>query len=224
MEPFQSPNAPPEGADSGPSNWWTREAGGREVFKVALPLVISSLSWTVMTFVDRVFLKWESGDAMAAAFCRFDRLVLLLLCLPLGIAMYTSTFCFAVLLVRSGRSAIGLATWQGVWLSLLASPLMLLGIPLAPALFEFADHGTAIAQLEIDYFQILCWGAPAMLMAQALASFYTGRGKTSVVMVVDTIVALINVLLDYLWIFGYWGFPALGIAGAGWGDCGFRCG
>ena len=47
------------------SSWWRRTAGGREVVGVAVPLVVSSLSWTVMTFMDRMLLKWESGEAMA---------------------------------------------------------------------------------------------------------------------------------------------------------------
>ncbi len=55
-----------------------------------------------------------------------------------------------------------------------------------------------------------------MLVGQSLAAFYSGRGLTRVVMWVDAFFALVNVLLDYLWIFGHAGFPALGIAGAGW--------
>ena len=41
------------------------------------------------------------------------------------------------------------------------------------------------------------------------------------VMIVDASVAAVNLVLDYLWIFGYAGFPAAGIVGAGWAtvDC-----
>ena len=195
------------------TGWWGRAAGGREVCHVALPLVISSLSWTVMTFVDRVLLKWESGDAMSAAFAA-GTVWFAVLCLPLGIAMYTSTFVSQYFGAHRYRR-IGVSVWQGVWLSLVASPLLLMAIPLAPAIFALADHTSNIQQLEVRYFQILLWGAPAMIVGQALSAFYSGRGKTSVVMVVDTLVAAINLVLDYLLIFGKYGFPALGIAGAG---------
>ena len=69
---------------------------------------------------------------------------------------------------------------------------------------------------EVEYFQILCVGAPAMLIAQAAASFYSGRGETWVVMWVDAAAAILNLVLDYLWIFGYAGFPEWGVAGAAW--------
>jgi MATE family multidrug resistance protein len=55
-----------------------------------------------------------------------------------------------------------------------------------------------------------------LLVAQAASSFYSGRGNTAVVMWVDAAYAVVNLVLDYLWIFGYAGFPAMGIAGAGY--------
>ncbi len=115
-------------------SWWGRPAGGREVLTVALPLVISSLSWTIMTFVDRVLLKWESGDAMAAAFAA-GTVWFAALCLPLGIAMYTSTFV-SQYFGAGQHERIGLAVWQGVWLSLVVGPLLLLAIPLAPRFLQ----------------------------------------------------------------------------------------
>ena len=196
------------------TTWWGRPAGGREVLNVAFPLVVSSLSWTIMTFVDRVLLKWESGDAMAAAFAS-GAFWFSTLCLPLGITMYTGTFVSQYFGAHR-RERIGVAMWQGVWVSLLVSPLLLGAIFVAPALFGLADHATAVRQQEILYFQVLCWGSPAMLIAQALASFYNGRGQTRVVMVVDSSAAVVNLVLDWCWIFGHFGFPALGIAGAAW--------
>ena len=48
-------------------NWWTRRCGGREVLALALPLVVSTASWTLMHFIDRMFLLWYSKEAIAAA-------------------------------------------------------------------------------------------------------------------------------------------------------------
>ena len=214
MDPYAAPQTEPTTQDADSSSWWERPAGGREVCSVALPLVVSSLSWTVMTFVDRVLLKWESGDAMSAAFAA-GTVWFSAICLPLGIAMYTNTFV-SQYYGAERYERIGVAVWQGVWLSLIAAPFMLMAIPIAPSIFDLADHTSNIQRLEVTYFQILLWGAPAMIVAQALASFYSGRGKTKVVMVVDTIVALVNLALDWVLIFGKFGFPAMGIAGAGW--------
>ncbi|MEM8680721.1 MAG: MATE family efflux transporter, partial [Planctomycetota bacterium] len=85
-----------------------------------------------------------------------------------------------------------------------------------PSVFRFAGHNEGLASLEIEYFQILCIGAPAMLISQSLAAFFSGRGRTRVVMVVDALFAILNLGLDYVMIFGHAGFPAMGIGGAGW--------
>jgi MATE family multidrug resistance protein len=195
-------------------NWWTRPCGGREVFALALPLVISSGSWSVMHFADRMFLLWHSTEAMAAAMPA-GLLHFTLLCFPLGVAMYVNTFVAQY--HGAGRhDRIGPVVWQGVRIGLLAIPLFLLTIPLAPAIFAFAGHDPDMAALEVLYYQVVTFGAGGMLISAALASFFTGRGSTRVVMAVDCAAMVLNVVLDYLWIFGYGGLPALGIEGAAW--------
>jgi MATE family multidrug resistance protein len=182
------------------------------VLRVAWPLVISSLSWTVMTFVDRVFLNWVSGTAMSAAFSG-SMVWFMLTCLPLGVCMYANTFV-AQYYGAGQRERIGLAVWQAVWIAVGFTPLVLAAIPLAPSLFAWAGHSQEAHRFEVEYFQFLCYGAPGMLIAQAAAAFYSGRGETWVVMWVDAAAALLNVILDYFWIFGYAGFPEWGVAGA----------
>lgn len=194
--------------------WWQCPAGGREVLLVSLPLVISSLSWTVMSFIDRIFLKWLSGDSMAAAFSA-SMVWFVLLCLPLGVCSYANAFVSQYFGDKQ-YTKIGLSVWQAVWIAVLVTPIVLAFNPLAPWIFDLAGHEAAIRTDEVTYFQSLNWGAGGMLISQAAAAFYSGRGKTRIVMIVDTLFALLNVLLDYVMIFGNWGFPELGVAGAGY--------
>ena len=196
------------------TSWWRRPAGVREVLQIALPLVVSTVSWTVMTFVDRMLLNKSSSIAMSAAFSS-SMVWFAVFCLPLGICSYVNTF---VSQYHGDKqpNRIGPAVWQGVWIALAAIPFCLLAIPFAPMIFEWAEHGAEAIRMEVLYFQILCVGGPGMLIAQSLSAFYGGRGKTWVVMLVDTGVVIVNLALDWVLIFGYLGFPKMGIAGAGW--------
>jgi multidrug resistance protein, MATE family len=195
-------------------SWWGRPSGGREVLKVAAPLVVSSLSWTIMTFVDRMMLNWVSGTAMAAAFSA-SIAWFAILALPLGICSYANTFVAQYDGARQ-QNRIGLVMWQTVWLALGMGVAFLLVIPLASPLFQLAKHSGKTLEFEVQYFQILCVCGPAMLISQACSSFYSGRGQTWVVMIVDASAAMLNLVLDYCWIFGYYGFPEWGVAGAAW--------
>ncbi len=181
---------------------------------VALPLVISTSSWTLMYFIDRMFLLWHDPDALAAALPA-SLMSFSVMSFFWGLAGYVNTFVAQYHgAARPGR--IGLAVWQGVWVGLIATPLFLLMIPLAPAMFAAIGHSAHVQQLEVTYFSILSYGSTGMVASAALASFFTGRGRVWTVVLVDTAMALTNVVLDYLWIFGHAGFAAAGIAGAGW--------
>ena len=196
------------------NEWWVRPSGGREVLIVAFPLVISSLSWTVMTFVDRMFLNWVSGSAMSAAFSA-SMIWFLFLCFPLGICAYANTFV-AQYQGAERPKRIGMAVWQSIWVALLFLPFTPLLQWIAPTLFALGGHASEIQEQEVVYFQTLAIGAVGLLVSQAASSFFSGRGKTTVVMCVDTLFAILNILLDYLWIFGMFGFAEMGIAGAGY--------
>lgn len=196
------------------ARWWGRPAGGRDVFRVAAPLVVSSMSWTALNFIDRVFLKWYSGEAMSAAFGA-SAMWFATLCLPLGICAYANTFV-AQYFGDGQLRRIGPAAWQAVYVALASLPLAAAAYLLAPQLFRWADHPAEILELEVRYFRILCFGGAGMWICQALCTVYSGCGRTAVNMWIDAAFACVNAALDYAWIFGKWGFPAWGIEGAAW--------
>lgn len=196
------------------SSWWSRPCGGRDVLRLALPLVLSSLSWTILTFVDRMFLTWWSEEALAASFPA-AMLWWTLLCCPLGICMYAGVFVSQYF--GAGQvSRIGPIVWQAVWIGVFATPLTMVPIFFADAIFAAAGHSESVRSQEVIYFRILCYSIGAMLVSHAMSTFFSGQGKTWVVMLVDCGTVLVNIVLDYLWIFGHAGFPAMGVAGGAW--------
>ncbi len=73
------------------SRFWRGPSGMREVLTLALPMMISTLSWTVMHFTDRVFLLWYSADAVATALPA-GALQIAVMSFPLGVAYYVNAF------------------------------------------------------------------------------------------------------------------------------------
>jgi MATE family multidrug resistance protein len=198
--------------------WWSRPAGVRDVLQIALPMVVTTLSWTLMNFIDSAILMRVSGTAMAAAY-QAGIIWFAALSLFWGICSYSSTFV-AQFFGDEQPNKIGPAVWQGVWLALSFSLLVPIAQALAPSLFALFDHEAELARLETIFFQILCYGAPGMLMAQSLECFYSGRGKTWVVMIVDAGAVVINLILACVlvlgWRYGSWEIESWGVAGAAW--------
>ena len=193
---------------------WRREGGYREVLKIASPLILSMGSWSIMHFVDRMFLTWYNREALAAALPA-GVLNFTIGALFLGTAGYVNTFV-AQYEGAERPERVGSAVWQGIYLSIFAGLAMLLCLPLAPAIFGWTGHAPQIQALEVPYFRILCFMVGPAVMMAAVSSFFSGRGDTWTVMWVNFVAVALNVFLDYLWIFGKGGFPELGIRGAAW--------
>lgn len=203
--------------ESSPSeSWWLRTCGPRDVLRLALPLVISTASWTVMTFIDRMFLMWHmpQGHEMAATLPA-SMLHFSVLCFPLGICIYTNTFVAQYYGARR-YDRIGLALGQGMRVALFSAPVLLLMAPFVPQIFHWSGHEGLLVSFETIYYQVLSLGAVAVLANNTLRSFFMGRGATRTCMVVDCGGAALNVVLDAIFIFGLLGVPEGGIEGAAW--------
>ncbi len=185
----------------------------REVLRVCLPLVLSLSATTLMEFTDRIFLANYSIDAISAA-------------LPAGITSYLPIAFFggvggyagvfiAQYTGRGDEQKIGSVLWQGIHFTLGSGFILwLVAVFATGPLFLLAGHPPEVRVLEEIYFSILCRGAVLHVAMITLSTFFTGRGITRPVMVITLLGVFINIPLDYALIFGRWGMPELGIAGA----------
>ena len=200
-------------------NWWERSCGGKDVLRIAVPLVVSMMSLTLMQFCDRLFLTWYSEIDLAAV-VPAGALSWTSMSLPLGIAMYATTFVAQY--HGAGKSEeIGSITWQAIWIGFCCIPIYFTLSLFSEEIFSIAGHGAEMCWREAAYFRILSYGCPAVVINAGISSFFIGREKMTVVMVVNFVAALLNVGLDYLFIFGLTigenhALAAGGITGAGW--------
>ncbi len=193
---------------------WEGAGGVAEVLSVGMPLVLSHLSYTLQTFVDRLFLTWYSTEAVAGAmtgiFVTYG-----LIALFTGTGEYVTTFVAQY--HGAGRDdRIGPALWQGVWFALLAGAFCAALSPLAGPLFVFVGHPPAVQDAEITFATILLRGSAAPILMATLSSFFAGRGQTRAVLAANAIATTVTIVLDWAWIFGNAGFPRWGVAGAAW--------
>jgi len=191
---------------------WHDRGGFSEVLRLAAPLILSSGSLAVQEFVDRMFLSWYSPEAIAASMPS-GILYFTILSLFLGTASYVNTFV-AQYHGAARPDRIGPSLWQGFYVSLIGGLLLLLMAPLSPAIFEWIGHPVQVRRLEVRYFRVLCYGSLFPIANSAMAAFFSGRGKPWPVMWVHLLATAVNVVLNYILIFGRFGFPELGITGA----------
>jgi MATE family multidrug resistance protein len=192
---------------------WSAKDGYRESLVIGMPLVVSMLSSTVMTFTDRIFLGHYSLDALAASLPA-NVSAFLFLSFFLGVAEYTGVFV-SQYTGATRHERVGAAMWQGIWFSLPAGLFLASLCLLAEPLFSLAGHPPEVRAQEVVYFRILTLGGGPFLIGACLSCFFSGRGLTKPVMLVHTAATALNIPLDYCMINGFGPFPELGIAGAG---------
>ncbi len=169
---------------------------------------------TVMEFTDRIFLSHYSVDAISAV-VPAGVTAFLLLCFLGGVSGYVSVFIAQY--YGSGRpEKIGSALWQGLFFTLLSGLfLCLFALFATTLLFTLVGHSPSVRIQEELYFRILCYGGVLHVATQTFSGFFTGRGQTRPVMLANIVGMAVNIPLDYGLINGVWGFPELGIRGAG---------
>ncbi|WP_348771048.1 MATE family efflux transporter [Pseudodesulfovibrio sp. zrk46] len=171
------------------------------------------MSSTVMTFTDRIFLGNYSLEALSASLPA-SIASFLFFSFFLGVTEYIGVFVSQYTGAQRPER-VGAALWQGLWFCIPAGIFLSSLWFIAEPLFMLGGHAPEVRELEIVYFRILTLGGGPALVGVTLSCFFSGRGLTRPVMLVNMAAAGINIPLDYCLINGWGPFPELGIVGAG---------
>jgi MATE family multidrug resistance protein len=188
--------------------------GSRELLTLALPLIVSQSFMTVQVFLDTLLLSWHDPLELAASFP-----AVMWFWLPFALLQVTAGYASTFVAQYTGAKRphrVGPAVWQGIHFALLAGLLFLLIAPAAPWLIALGGHTPALQALEVTYLRCMSFAALPMLIMAAINGFFAGRGQTWTVLGIEAAGTGVNVVLAQLLIFGRFGFPEWGIAGAGW--------
>jgi len=189
--------------------------GYREMWRIAAPLILSMGAYTIMLFCDRIFLSRYSSVSIQAALPA-GALAHTLTCLFQAIASYSGTFTAHYYGAKKYDQCVH-STVQGLWLALASWPLILLLIPFGTWIMAISDHAPEVFAEERAYFSILMLTGIVVPLNSAIGGYFIGIGRTKINLLASVLGCMLNILLNYVMIFGHWGCPEMGIRGAAWG-------
>jgi len=108
------------------------------------------------------------------------------------------------------------ATWQGLYLAAAGSVIMILLLTHVHPVLALLNLEANTARITQGYLDAFAWGIPALLLLTALRGLTDGVGHTRVIMVFSVLSTLINLPMNYIFIYGKLGLPAMGGVGCGW--------
>ncbi len=197
-----------------PSPAVTNRTRWREILQLAWPLIVANSFWNLQLTIDRMYLGQHSTEALGAAMA-----VMGVFWVPMALLQQTAAYVMTFVAQFFGAKRmdrIGPSVWQSIYISVIGGVGFLFFLPLSAPLFTWIGHSEKLLPLEVEYFNALCYSAMPAALVAAASGFFTGLGDSKVIMKINCVGLVFNVLFDYLLIFGRLGFPAWGIAGAGY--------
>jgi MATE family multidrug resistance protein len=192
----------------------------RELARLAVPLAATQLAQMAILATDTVMLGHYSKEALAAG-ALGNAVYFLLWLLGSGMPMAVSPVIAHVQGEHSGggegrdRREVRVAVRMGLWsVAIVSLPLLCALIFTRPILMAFHQEPRLAADAAI-FVTGLAAGLPFALGFQVLRSFSTALSRAVPPLAVMGLAILWNVAFDYALIFGHFGFPRLGLLGAG---------
>lgn len=186
----------------------------RQLLALAIPVILAQVAQTAMGFVDTIMAGAVSATDMAAVAVGTS---VWLPAILFGHGLLLALTPTVAQLNGSGRrERIAEQIRQGYWLAFLVSLLIMVVLWNAGYLIRaMHDIDPLLAQKAEGYLHALLFGAPGYLFFQVLRNQCEGLSKTKPGMVLGFLGLMVNIPLNYIFIYGHFGMPALGGVGCG---------
>lgn len=180
---------------------------------MSLPMMISMLVQALYNIVDSYFVAKISENALSAVSLAFPIQTLMIAILG-GSSVGLGTVLSHSLGEKKFKKVTEVAN-HGIFITIIIYLIfVLIGIFAIKPFFASQTKDTEILNFGMDYLQLICIGSVGLCGQFLFERLLQSTGKTFYTMITQATGAIINIILDPIFIFGLWGFPKLGVMGA----------
>lgn len=189
----------------------------RDIWHIAYPILISLVMQTLINITDTAYMG-RVGEIELGATALVSVYYLTIYMAIFGFSVGAQIFIGR----RNGEGSyakIGDIVVQGILFLLgIATLFVLLSKWLSPILLSSIVSSSQIYEACIDYLDLRIWGLLFSAVSVMCRAFFVGITRTGVLMWNSIILTVSNVIFNYIFVFGAFGVPAMGIAGAALGS------
>lgn len=197
----------------------------RLLLNLSTPILTAQLAHQALSFVDTVMAGRVSAVDLAGVAVGGS------IWGPLFLFLYGVFLAITPMVAQlhgAGRTAeTGPLTRRGVVVAIPFAALAVVMLWSAGYIFERMDVGVDVARIASAYLKAISWGIPAVVLFLLLRNLSEGLGLAKPSMVIGLASVPLNVAVNYIFIYGKLGFPAMGGVGCGWASAvslWFMCG
>jgi len=190
----------------------------KKISKLAIPVMLSNLLQTVIAAIDMIMVG-QLGPIQIAAVGLANTLRLFILITLLSVAGGAISMIAQAKGSRD-KQQMSLVTRQSIVSGLLMSLILgIVGYILSEPLLNVMNQGGEQEAVVIgtEYLHVLFLGTPFLVLNIIVNKLMQGAGDTFTPLLLTITLVLLNVIFNYLFIFGWWFIPAFGVVGAALG-------
>jgi len=186
----------------------------KQILAISLPIMIGSAAQNVITLSDSVFL-YHVGESDFAAIGFVGVFYLIIMAIGYGFSRGGQILIARRCGAGDYRAAGGYFYAMLYFEALLALFFFFFIKYGCPYFFQFFIETEVILAKSLEYLEYRAYGIFPAFIGVSLIAFYTGIAKTTIILYDTVVLIAVNLILNYGLIYGHWGLPEMGIAGAG---------
>lgn len=185
----------------------------KKIIKLSIPIFIAQFAQTAMGFVDTVMAGGVSANDMAGVAIASS---IWLPCILFGVGVLMALIPLTAQ-AHGANDTTGIPSigQQGLYLALLLTVPISLVLYNAGYLIDIMKMDPILQDITIRYLFAILAAVPAFLLFQALRNYIEGLSLTKPAMVIGFIGLIVNIPLNWIFVYGKLGLPAMGGAGCG---------
>ncbi len=187
----------------------------KRTLRLSLPIIFGELSQMALHLIDTAMIGALGYKQLAAG-----ALVLAVLNIPFVIGIGMTISVSQLVAMSHGRKdgqKVSHYFYNGFWLCAATAVAISLSLVLGKNILFHLKQDAEVAALAVPFLELMGWSVIPMLLFMALKQFTDGLEKTRTAMIISMAALPLNIFINWLLIFGNWGFPRLELRGAGWG-------
>lgn len=187
----------------------------KKTLKLAFPIILGELAQIFLGLIDMAMVG-PIGYKELAAGSLVNSVVNIPFVLGIGITISVSQLVSMANGQRNGK-LISHYLFNGFILSGVTAIVIALGLVFGKDILFHMGQDPEVAELAVPYMKLIGWSVIPMLLFMALKQFSDGLEYTKTAMIIALSAIPLNAFMNWLLIYGHWGFPRLELTGAGIG-------
>lgn len=189
-------------------------------WKLAAPVMLGMLGHTFVSFVDNIMVG-QLGTAELAAVSLGNSFMFIAMSIGIGFSTAITPLTAEADGAQNASRAKSVFK-NGLMLCLFLGTFLFLAVFFAKPLLYFMKQPEEVVELAMPYLDLVAFSLIPLVVFQAFKQFSDGLSLTKYPMYATLIANIVNVALNYVLIFGHFGFPKMGIVGAAYGTLASR--